>query len=378
MRLLSAGLFALACCWSVTTAATDRSAPHGPLPPVAVPAGNPMSTAKVELGRLLFWDVRLSGNGSTACVSCHLPSAGWSENSAVSRGYPGTIHWRNSQSILNAAYFDRLFWDGAAGSLEQQAQSAAEGAVAGNGDAAMMEMRLRLVPEYVRRFREVFGTEWPRLSHAWQALAAFQRTLVSDQRRVPFDRWQAGEAAALTEDAQRGYRLFIGKAGCNRCHDGPLFSDQRFHSLGTPRLALRQTHPLLQVTARWQNLQRGVAEAVYRAGDEDRGLEYVTRHPADRGKFRTPSLRELKYTAPYMHNGVFASLREVVEFFDRGGGAAPNKSPMLQPLGLSEQEKADLVAFLESLSMDVPLLMASPRLPPTQPLESGDRHAPRR
>jgi cytochrome c peroxidase len=376
--VLAAGLIALALGGVAAAPASDGPVPPGPLPSAPVPADNPMSSAKIELGRLLFWDPRLSGNGSTACANCHMPNAGWSERSALSRGYPGTIHWRNSQSILNAAYFDRLFWDGAAGSLEQQAQSAAEGAVAGNGDAAMMEMRLRLVPEYVRRFREVFGTEWPRLSHAWQALAAFQRTLVTDKRRVPFDRWLAGEAAALPEAAQRGYRLFLGKAGCILCHDGPLFSDQRFHALGVPRLALHQTHPLLQVTARWQNLQRGVAQAQYRGSDEDLGLEYVTLHPADRGKFRTPSLRELKYTAPYMHNGVFASLREVVDFFDRGGGAAPNKSPLLRPLGLSEQEKNDLAAFLESISMDEPLLMAPPRLPPSQPLGTGGKHAPRR
>jgi len=345
-----------------------------PLPPVPVPADNPMSAEKVELGRLLFWDPRLSGNGSTSCASCHLPGLGWGERSAVSRGYPGTVHWRNAQTILNAAYYSRLFWDGASVSLEQQAQSAAEGAVAGNGDPAMMEMRLRLVPEYVRRFRAVFGTEWPRLTHAWQAIAAFERTLVSDPRKVPYDRWLAGKQDALSARARLGQRLFVGKAGCARCHDGPLLSDQRFHALGVPRLPLADSHSLLQVTARWQNLQRGVAHGQYRAGDDDLGLEYVTREAADRGKFRTPSLRELKYTAPYMHNGAFATLREVVDFFDRGGGEAPNKSPLLRPLGLNEEEKEALVSFLEALSMDAPLVEAPPRLPATEPLPPRGRH----
>ena len=340
----------------------------GTLPPVVAPADNPGSAAKVELGRLLFWDPRLSGNGSTACASCHLPALGMGERSTVSRGYPGTIHWRNSQTIWNAAHYERLFWDGAVGSLEAQAESAATGAVAGNGNPAMMEMRLRFVPEYVRRFRAVFGTEWPRLTHAWQAIAAFERTLVSDPARVPFDRWVAGDRDALSPAAQRGWALFSGKAGCIRCHEGPLFADQRFHALGVPRLPQADAHVLLQVTARWQNLQRGVSREQYASGDDDLGLEYLTRDARDRGKFRTPSLRELRHTAPYMHNGAFATLREVVDFFDRGGGDTPTKPAWLQPLGLSDDDKRDLVAFLESLSMDELPAMPAPELPPTRPL----------
>ncbi len=354
--------------------ATVAPQPLGPLPALVAPTDNPMSAPKVELGRLLFWDPRLSGNGSTACVSCHAPSAGWGESDAVSRGYPGTRHWRNSQTILNAAHYQRLFWDGAAASLERQAQSAATGAVAGNGDEAMMEMRLRLVPEYVRRFREVFGSAWPRIEQAWQAIASFQRTLVSDPQRVPFDRWQAGQRDALSASAQRGHGLFVGKARCIQCHHGALLSDQRFHALDVPRLPLMDSHPLLQVTARWQNLQRGASHADYRASSDDLGLFYQSGLAGDRGRFRTPSLRELRYTAPYMHNGALATLREVVDFFDRGGGQSPQKSPLLQPLGLSEQDKTDLVAFLESLSMDQPLDMAPPVLPPSQALETAASH----
>lgn len=368
---------ALLCSVAVSLAAAADPVPGGlgPLPPVSIPADNPMSAAKVELGRLLFWDTRLSGNASTSCASCHSPQTGWGEPEALSRGYPGTRHWRNAQTILNAAHYSRLFWDGAVDSLEQQAQSAAEGAVAGNGEAAMMEMRLRLVPEYVTRFREVFGTEWPRLQHAWQAIAAFQRTLVSDPKQVPFDRWLAGDAAALSDAARRGYALFIGKAGCVQCHGGPLLSDQSFHALGVPHHAEAGSNPLVQITARWQNLQRGVSEAQYQSSDEDLGLAYLTRNPADAGRFRTPSLRELRHTAPYMHNGIFATLHEVVDFFDRGGGAGANKAPQLRPLGLSPADKKDLVAFLESLSMDQPLLLAPPRVPESRPLADGGMNA---
>jgi cytochrome c peroxidase len=360
---------------SLAAAAEPVAGGFGPLPPVSVPADNPMSAAKVELGRLLFWDTRLSGNASTSCASCHAPQTGWGEPEALSRGYPGTRHWRNAQTILNAAYYSRLFWDGAADSLEKQAQSAAEGAVAGNGDAAMMEMRLRLVPEYVIRFRQVFGTEWPRVHHAWQAIAAFQRTLVSDPKKVPFDRWLAGDAGALSAAAQRGYALFIGKAGCLQCHGGPLLSDQAFHALGVPRNSQSDSNSLVQITARWQNLQRGVSETQYKGSDADLGLAYLTRNPADAGRFRTPSLRELRYTAPYMHNGVFATLRDVVDFFDKGGGEGANKAPQLRPLGLGATEKQDLVAFLESLSMDQPLLLAPPQVPKSMPLADGGMNA---
>lgn len=340
-----------------------------PLPPVPVPADNPMSPEKVALGKLLFWDGRLSGDGSSACVACHLPQLGWGDGGPVSRGYPGTIHWRNSQTVLNSAYYNKLFWEGNVTSLEAQAPAAAEGAVAGNLDPAFAELRLRFIPEYVERFRKVFGTEWPRITHAWQAVAAFQRTIVSDAKRVPFDRYMAGDRNALSEAQRRGMALFNGKAGCLQCHNGPLASDQRFHALGVPENAAYEVLPVFQITHRWQQYQKGMQESAYRSANLDMGLYYQTKNPKDVGKFRTPSLRELKYTGPYMHNGVFATLEQVVDFYDRGGGQAQNKSPLVKALGLTAQEKQDLVAFLESLSMDQPLLMDAPELPPYQTLK---------
>jgi cytochrome c peroxidase len=344
-----------------------------PAPAQAAAANGEM----IELGRLLFFDPRLSGDGSTSCASCHIPQRGWTHGDALAPGYPGHRLWRNNPTVLNAAYFKRLMWDGSLDSLEVQARSAMQAPVEGNGKASLQQMRLRFVPEYVERFRRVFGTDWPELEHAWQAIAAFERTIVSDPRLVPFDRYLAGDMAALSESARRGLALFQGKAGCLRCHYGALATDEAFHALGVPRQPLSDSHPLVQIAVRWQNAQRDVPRAVYRGlPDEDLGRYYQTRDPGDIGKFRTPSLRELKYTGPYMHNGVFATLREVVDFFDRGGGEAPNKSPLLKPLGLTEQEKEDLVAFLLSLSMERPLVVAAPQLPPLQPLDgSGEECA---
>jgi cytochrome c peroxidase len=344
-------------------------APLGPLPPVPVPADNPMSPEKVELGRMLFFDPRLGGDASSPCVVCHEPDKGWGDGGEISRGYPGTQHWRNSQTVYNSAYYNKLFWEGNVTSLESQAPAAAEGNVAGNGDPSLMEMRLRFIPEYVARFKKVFGTEWPRITHAWQAIAAFERTIVSDAARVPFDRFLKGDRNALDEAQRRGLAVFHGKAGCIQCHNGPLASDQKFYSLGVPENEVFKTDPLYQITHRWEHYQKGITEAGYRGADLDMGLYYQTRNPKDIGKFRTPSLRELKYTAPYLHNGILYTLDEVVDFYDKGGGPGPNKSPLIKPLGLSAQEKKDLVAFLESLSMDEPLIVKAPTLPPYQPLQ---------
>lgn len=349
---------------------SPRSAvpPLAPLPAVPVPVGNPMSDEKIALGRLLFFDPRLSGDASTSCASCHVAQRGWAHHEPLAPGYPGHRLWRNNPTVLNAAHFRRLMWDGTLDSLEVQARSAMQAPVEGNGKPVLVEMRLRLIPEYVDRFRDVFGTDWPQLDDAWRAIAAFERTLVSDPRRVPFDRFASGDEHALSPAAKRGMELFVGKARCIACHNGPLASDEQYHALGVPRQTLFDSSPLVQIAVRWQNAQRDVPRALYRGGDEDLGRYYRTRDPADIGRFRTPSLRELRYTAPYMHNGVFATLAEVVDFFDRGGGDTPNKSPLLQPLGLDAAEKSDLIAFLEALSMDEPLVVDTPTLPAMLPL----------
>ncbi len=361
--ILKSGLAAAVAAFAAASIA-QTPPPLAPLPAVPVPADNPMSAEKVELGKMLFFDPRLSGDMSSPCVVCHLPNLGWGDGNEISRGYPGTQHWRNSQTVLNSAYYNKLFWEGNVTSLEAQAPSAAEGAVAGNGDRSLMEMRLRFIPDYVARFKKVFGTEWPRMTHAYMAIAAFQRTLVSDPKQVPFDRYMAGDKKALSTPQLRGMALFNGKAGCLACHNGPLGSDQRFYALGVPENKVVLSEPLYQITHRWEQYQKGVHEKTYREAAIDKGLYYQTKNPKDIGKFRTPSVRELKYTAPYMHNGTLATLSDVVEFYNRGGGAAANKSPRVRALGLTEQEKKDLVAFLEALSSDKPLEVDAPDLPP--------------
>ncbi len=368
-QVLRAAITGAAIMAAITTAAGQEIPALGPLPEVRAPVDNPTTPAKIELGRKLFWDGRLSGNGAMACVACHLPELGWGTGSPISFGYPGTQHWRNSQTVLNSAYYSKLFWEGNEPSLEAQAEAAATGAVAGNGDPAMMEMRLRAVPEYVEAFREVFGTPWPNINDAWLAIAAFERTIVSDPERVPFDRYRRGEQNAMGDAAKRGKEIFAGKANCIACHNGPLASDQRLYNLGVPENPVFTEDPLYQITLRWENYQKGISEQVYRGADRDLGLYYVTKNPEDMGKFRTPSLRELVWTGPYMHNGVFETLDEVVTFYDAGGGEADNKPAFLRPLGLTDAEMQDLVEFLKALSMTEPLLIDEPRLPETMPFD---------
>ena len=336
--------------------------PIGALPETPPdPADNPISDAKVELGKLLFFDTRVSGDASVACSTCHDPRMAWGEGSDVSRGYPGTVHWRNSQTIVNSAYYNKLFWAGAALSLEKQAPSAAKGGVAGNGEDDMMEERLRQIPEYVRRFKEVFGTEWPTINDAWKAIAAFERTIV--QPDTPFDQYMRGDADAISDSARRGMALFTGKAACSDCHSGALFSDERFHRLGVPENPVFEEDPLRQITFRFEQYAKGVTEEKYRKVRTDLGLYYRTKRTEHIGKFRTPSLRYTTYSLPYMHNGVFFTLEEVIDFYDQGGGDIPAKSSLLRPLKLSDDEKADLLAFLETLS-GPEIIVEAPQLPP--------------
>ncbi|MDP3960409.1 MAG: cytochrome c peroxidase [Pseudorhodobacter sp.] len=224
-------------------------------------------------------------------------------------------------------------------------------------------MRLRFVPDYVRDFKQVFGTEWPSIAQAWMAIAAYERTIVTDATKVPFDRHLAGDETAMSAEAKRGMDLFNGKAGCISCHNGALASDQRFYNIGVPTAPEFADDPLYQITQRWELYQKGVSEAVYREGGEDLGLYFRTKRPEDKHRFRTPSLRELRWTEPFMHNGVIGTLPEVVAFYNAGGGEGQTAG--LQPLGLSDTEQADLVAFLEALSMDEPLLLDEPELPET-------------
>jgi cytochrome c peroxidase len=348
-------------------AAQAAPPPLAPLPPVPEPGDNRTTKAKVELGRLLFFDPKITGDASVSCGDCHDPKQGWGLAEPISRGYPSTVHWRNSQTVVNSGYLGKLFWQGDAGSLEAQAEAANTGAVAGNGANDVMEARLRQTPEYVKRFREAFGTALPQINDAWYAIAAFEREMLT-QKDNPLDRYLKGDKGALSAKAVQGKQLFEGKAGCISCHNGPLLTDQKFYNLGVPRPKEFEEAGLYQITYRWEIYQKGIHEQRYREWKDDPGLYHSTGRAQDAGKFRTAPLRYIKHTAPYMHAGQLLALEEVIDFYDQGGGENEftkrfgNKAKDLKPLKLTKGEKEALVAFLEELSGEE-IKMAVPQVP---------------
>jgi cytochrome c peroxidase len=360
--------YALAMFACVAFSLAARAAPPlAPLPPVPVPTDNKITPAKAELGKLLFFDPKITGDASLSCADCHEPRQGWGFADPISRGYPGTVHWRNSQTAVNSAYLSKLFWQGDAASPEKQAQAANTGAVAGNGSNDVMEARLRQTPEYVKRFKEAFGTERPLINDAWLAVATFERAMLV-QTDNPLDRYLKGDKSALSAKAVRGKQLFEGKANCIACHNGPLLTDEKYYNLGVPRPKEFETSGLHQVTYRWEIYQKGLHETKYREWKDDPGLYFSTKREKDAGKFRTAPLRYIKYTAPYMHAGQFFTLEEVIDFYDKAGGENEfterygNKTKVLKPLKLTQDEKGALIAFLEELSGEE-IRMAVPRVP---------------
>jgi cytochrome c peroxidase len=237
----------------------------------------------------------------------------------------------------------------------------------------LAEERLKQVPAYVDLFKKAYGSA-PTLDLALRAIAAFERTLVS--RNVPFDRYLGGDTSALSAQQQQGLSLFQGKATCTQCHSGPLLTDQEMHNLGVPPNPIFTQDPLRQIAMRERMKSKGIPESVYLALDRDPGRFLDTKRDEDKGKFRTSPLRDLRHTAPYMHNGVFLTLEEVVEFYNKGGGDDPfgTRSPLLKPLNLTPAEQRALVAFLDSLSGDE-VIVQPPALPAygTHPLPPKGR-----
>ncbi len=357
----------------VATGSGVVNPPLAALPEMPVPADNKITPEKVELGKLLFFDPRVGGDASVSCASCHDPEQGWAWAEDFSRGYPGTVHWRNSQTVINSQYLQKQFWAGSATSGEKQARSAARGGVAGNGEDDLMEVRLALIPEYARRFQAVFGDRRPLISNAYNAIAAFERTLIADN--TPLDAYLRGDQSALSEQQLRGKRLFEGKASCIECHNGELATDERYYNIGVPAAPRWDDDGLAQITFRFEQYAKGVTEDMYRKIKDDAGYYYRSKNEWDKGKFRTPPLRYIAYTAPYMHNGYFYTLEEVVDFYNRGGvdengnstSFPETKSKLIRPLGLSDAEKEDLLAFLEAFSGDE-IAIEKPELPEYAPL----------
>jgi cytochrome c peroxidase len=255
---------------------------------------------------------------------------------------------RNSQTLINVAYNKALIWDGRAGVLEKQALGPIQNPLHMNQNLDLLIEKLKAVPTYEERFQQVFGTSVTPEALG-KALAAFERTLVT--RNAPFDRYMTGEWQAMSEDKLRGMELFKGKARCILCHNGPNFTDSQFHNLAVPPAPLL-SDPVVQVAIRFDAKRMNVPE--YQSVREDLGRYLVTKEEKDKGAFKTPTLRNVMQREPYMHNGVFHSLEEIIDFYDAGGGAVAGKSPLIQPLGLTAQEKRDLLAFLQALTGELP------------------------
>lgn len=285
--------------------------------PVPVPASNKITEARVELGKTLFFDKRLSGNETMSCATCHDPAKGWSDGQPTAIGHQGKKLERATPTILNSGYSRLQMWDGRFKSLEDQALGPLHSPEEMNANVDDVLLRLQSIPQYKAMFEKAYPGEGVTAKTLAKAIAAFERTVVATES--PLDRYLNGEKSALTDAAKRGFDLFRDKARCFLCHQGHNFMDDGFHNLGFKR-------------------------------QFDPGRFIVSPVKINRGAFKTPTLRDIALTAPYMHHGVYKTLDEVVEHYDRGGDGVENLDPNIFPLGLTAEEKKDLVAFLNSLT----------------------------
>jgi cytochrome c peroxidase len=325
------------------------------LPPLPVPADNPLSRDRVQLGRKLFYDRRLSHNGTLSCAMCHVPEQGFTVNElATAVGIEGRSVRRNAPTLYNSAYVTRLFHDGRETSLEQQIWGPLLAAnEMGNPSVGYVIERLRALPDYSGLFEAAFDGSGPGMETLGMALAAYERTLLSAESA--FDRWYYGKQdAALSPAARNGFRLFTGKAGCSGCHrideDHALFTDNALHNTGIGYQAAFAKPTTRSIPVAPGETLEVTLDRPFRRNDL--GRYEITLDPADRWKYRTPSLRNIALTRPYMHDGSMTSLREVVTFYNAGGVPNENLDPLIRPLALSEAEIDDLVAFLRSLTGD--------------------------
>ncbi|RMG03493.1 MAG: cytochrome-c peroxidase [Nitrospirae bacterium] len=313
-----------------------------PLPPPPPAPKDPIEREKIELGKKLFFDRRLSGDGTMSCATCHNPETGFTDALAISLSYPTTRHWRNTPTIINVRYGKHFFWDGRAATLEEQALFPIMSAFEMNQNLDFLEEELKEIPAYRDAFSRVFGGEITR-ERVVSAISAFERTIVSYDS--PLDRYLKGDRNALTSEELMGLKLFEGKARCILCHNGPNLTDEMFYNIGVPENPSVQDDPRVAATRRFVAKVSGFEN--FERITEDPGRYIVTKDEKDWKAFKTPSLREIALTAPYMHNGVFKTLDEVIEFFNRGGGDSKNKTRLIRPLNLTGEEKRALKAFLE-------------------------------
>jgi cytochrome c peroxidase len=328
------------------------------LPAIPVPDDNPVTAVKVQLGRKLFFDRRLSANNTVSCAMCHIAEQGFSQNELrIPVGIEGKSVRRNAPTIYNTAYLERLFHDGRETSLENQvwAPLLASNEMGNVSIGAVIE-RIERLDDYGERFAKAFG-RGPDMQTIGMALASYERVLVSADS--PFDRWYYGkQESAVDASAKRGFEIFRGKGRCSACHtvtqDSALFTDGQFHNTGIGyRATMRPVDTefdVLLAPGQATRVESDLARTTGATNFRDLGRYEVTMLPEDRWRYRTPTLRNVALTAPYMHDGSLATLRDVLEFYNLGG--VPNEvlDPLITPLGLSDAEIEDLIAFLRSLT----------------------------
>lgn len=322
-RLLAGGMLLAGACLAGSPGHRAREAyvvtvPLGLDIAAPVPAENPLSAARVELGRALFFDPLLSVDRTLSCGSCHQPGRYFTNGLERAVGVGGREGRRNVPSVLNAAYGRSFFWDGRAATLEEQVLQPIRSERELGLDIDTLVRRLSTADRYRAGFQQAFDDAAITPERVARALASYLRTLRSGD--APIDRFLFGDSSALTRDARRGFRLFVGRGNCGVCHTIPLFTDHAFHNTGVS----------------W--------------GSADQGRFAVTSDEADRGAFKTPSLRNVAETAPYMHDGSIASLEDVIDHYERGGVTNPWLDEEIQPLELTALEKRQLIAFLEALT----------------------------
>lgn len=346
-------------------------APPLGLPPVPVPKDNPITPEKVELGRKLFMDRRLSHNNTISCAMCHVPEQGFTSNElATAIGLEGRSLRRNAPTVLNVAFMERLFHDGREATLENQAWGPLlTPSEMANPSIGYVIEKIRSLPDYDGMFEKAFSGRGPSMETIGQAVASYERTLVSGNSR--FDRWHYGkEANALTAEEQAGFRLFTGKAGCASCHtvgdQWALFTDNGFHNSGigwARSMGHSGKYRVQLAPGVFTEIEGSVVDSFSEPEQNDVGRFEVTENPADRWAYKTPTLRDVALTAPYMHDGSLPTLEAVVDFYDRGGIDNPLKDPRVKPLGLTTEEKRALAAFLKSLTgSDIDSLARDARL----------------
>jgi cytochrome c peroxidase len=303
-------------------------APKAPLglPPIPWPADNPYSKEKAELGKLLYYDTRLSSDQTVSCASCHAPEHAFGDGQPVSTGIKKQKGGRSAPTVINRAYSTLQFWDGRATSLEEQAKGPIANSIEMTleKDAAAAHKAcvacLKGIPGYVQRFNKAFGTSDFNIDHVAKAIATFERTVLSGN--APYDRYENGDKKALSPAQARGMDVFFNKAKCDSCHIGFNFTDGSYENIG---IGMDKVSP-------------------------DLGRYMITKREDEKGAFKTPTLREVERTAPYMHDGSLKTLEEVVEHYNKGGIKNPWLDERLKPLNLTTQDKQDLVQFLKALS----------------------------